>query len=104
MHLHVTGCNACPFANNDNESGIDMCNLAEALGLSVELAHSAYLSRVPDDDPHWRPDNCPLRGGSALVQLADAPGAPWKTEAERRTEAQAAAGVVVLHEGRDLPQ
>lgn len=71
MQLTVTGCRVCPFANNDNEYGLDACNLADSRAAGpdvVELIGRNGFSLVPDD-VHWKPHNCPLLTAPATLHL-----------------------------------
>lgn len=62
----VTGCNNCPFANDDNELGRNECHLDEA----VVLCTDRYgFSIVPHRDPYWKPANCPLLNSPVTVSL-----------------------------------
>ncbi len=57
--INVKTCEDCPFANNDNEYGLDKCNLKD-----VELIGREQL---PKDNVH---KDCPLKEKDFVVKLS----------------------------------
>lgn len=56
--IEVTNCHECPFANDDNEFGKDICNLDDTIYKMNE--------DLPSNSVH---ENCPLKKQSVTVKL-----------------------------------
>jgi len=55
--IKVKSCQDCPFANNDNETGYNMCNLSEFLSNLVKPVKVPYFTELPEDRRH---EDCPI--------------------------------------------
>lgn len=56
--IKVKSCSSCPFCNNDNEYGLDACNLGSFT--------TEENKEMPSDTVH---DKCPLKGGNITVVI-----------------------------------
>lgn len=56
MILEINNCAECPFANNDNEYGINYCNLALKIGMDIKLDNFEVLPK------NTRHKDCPIDG------------------------------------------
>jgi hypothetical protein len=54
----VHSCQDCPFSNNDNEYGLNGCNIKQ---LNLD-----NWEQLPSDKVH---DDCPLKVGEVIVKL-----------------------------------
>lgn len=54
MIIEIKSCGNCPFANLDNETGRDACNLSFLLEKEIELKN---WEQLPEGKRH---DECPL--------------------------------------------
>jgi hypothetical protein len=62
MELKIKSCSQCPFANRDNEYGLDSCNHPES---KIELKN---FEQLPFFSIH---PLCPLRISAILVGIAN---------------------------------
>ena len=56
--INIKNCHVCPFSNNDNEFGKDLCNLAYSIGCDDPDRNGE--NELPSDKIA---DGCPLVGG-----------------------------------------
>ena len=61
MILEIKNCHQCPFCNNDNEYGRDMCNLADRIFKDIALGE---FEQLPSDKRH---KDCPIVGKIEVV-------------------------------------
>lgn len=54
MKIIVSNCFDCPFSNNDNEYGIDSCNLSRFTDTEISLGN---WEQLPKDKRH---KDCPI--------------------------------------------
>lgn len=64
MTLEIKNCADCPFSNNDNEYGLNCCNLAFHLGKDIKLDNWGQL---PKDKRH---KDCPIETKIELVVVS----------------------------------
>lgn len=64
MTLEIKNCADCPFSNNDNEFGRDLCNLALHLGKDIKLDN---WEQLPEDKRH---KDCPIENKIELVVVS----------------------------------
>lgn len=55
MDIIIKNCEECPFANNDNEYGLDDCNLARIIGKDIQI--KGWFEQLPRNKRH---EECPM--------------------------------------------
>ena len=62
IETQVKNCRECPFANNDNEYGFDMCNAPDV----KPILSTDEWEELPETGVH---KNCPLKENVIIVKL-----------------------------------
>jgi hypothetical protein len=59
--IEITNCGKCPFCNNDNEYGMDQCNLSYCVYVKSDIVSDLSRNTIHKD--------CPLKKEEVIVRI-----------------------------------